>query len=143
MIMPTITSRSRERARFADDGALAIERDFRLIFVKAGRMPPRLGGQTDAIAARRPRRPKEPRCEQRAKPVTRFNAMTLTGALALGLMTTVAQAVPLTNSAAGLRAAEDDTGLIENVDACNRVFVSGDLPGLASRSTDALNRDGP
>jgi hypothetical protein len=29
--------------------------------------------------------------------------MTLTGVLALGLMTAVAQAVPLTNSAAGLR----------------------------------------
>jgi hypothetical protein len=57
MVTPTITSRSRERARFADGGALAIQRDFRLILVKAGRMPPRLGGQTDAIAARRPRWP--------------------------------------------------------------------------------------
>ncbi len=60
--------------------------------------------------------------------MTRFNAMTLTGVLALGLMTAVAQAVPLTNSAAGLRAAADDTGLIENVDACNRVCRKGPVP---------------
>jgi hypothetical protein len=84
--------------------------------------------------------PKSRGASNGGKQVTRFNAMMLTGALAPGLMTAVAQAVPLTNSAAGLRAAADDTGLIENVDACNRVFVSGDLPGLASRSTDALNR---
>lgn len=60
--------------------------------------------------------------------MTRFSAMTLTGALVLGLMTAVAQAVPLTNSAAGLRAAADDTGLIENVDACNRVCRKGAVP---------------
>jgi hypothetical protein len=54
--------------------------------------------------------------------------MTLTGVLALGLMTAVAQAVLLTNSAAGLRSAADNTGLIENVDACNRVCRKGPVP---------------
>jgi hypothetical protein len=57
--------------------------------------------------------------------VTRFATMTTAGALALGLATATAQAVPLAGSAAGLNAAVNETGLITHVDACNRVCRKG------------------
>jgi hypothetical protein len=58
----------------------------------------------------------------------RIRAMTLTaGALSLGLLTT-AQGMPLTNSAAGLKAAADGTVLVEHVDACNRVCRKAAVP---------------
>jgi len=57
--------------------------------------------------------------------VARFYAKILSaGVLAFGLATMV-QAMPLTISAAGLKAAADDTSLIEQVDACNRVCRKG------------------
>jgi hypothetical protein len=57
--------------------------------------------------------------------VARFYAKTLAaGVLVFGVATMV-QAMPLTNSAAGLKAAADDTSLIEHVDACNRVCRKG------------------
>jgi hypothetical protein len=58
--------------------------------------------------------------------VSQFYGKTLAaGVLAFGLATAMAQAMPLTNSAAGLKAAADDTSLIEHVDACNRVCRKG------------------
>jgi hypothetical protein len=52
--------------------------------------------------------------------------MTLTvAALALGLAAGVAQAMPLANSAAGLKVAADESNLIVQVDACNRVCRKG------------------
>ena len=58
----------------------------------------------------------------------RIHGMTLTaGALLLGLATAT-QAMPLTNSAVGLKAAADDTALIEHVDACNRVCRKAPVP---------------
>jgi hypothetical protein len=65
-------------------------------------------------------------CKQIAmeETVTRFHGMT-TVALMFGVMTVTAQATPLTNSAAGLKAAADDATVIEHVDACNRVCRKG------------------
>jgi hypothetical protein len=57
--------------------------------------------------------------------VTRFAMMTTAGVLALGLATIAAQAVPLAGSAAGLNAAANETGLVTQVDACNRVCRKG------------------
>jgi len=52
--------------------------------------------------------------------------MTLTvAALAFGLAAGVAQAMPLANSAVGLKAAADESNLIVHVDACNRVCRKG------------------
>jgi hypothetical protein len=56
----------------------------------------------------------------------RLFGMTLTaGALALGLTAGIAQALPLANSAAGLKTAADESNLIVHVDACNRVCRKG------------------
>ena len=61
--------------------------------------------------------------------MTRFHGTTLTaGVLAFGLVAAAAQAMPLTNSAAGLKAAADDASLIEHVDACNRVCRKAAVP---------------
>jgi hypothetical protein len=70
--------------------------------------------------------PKRPKCNEISKEETvmRFHAMTA-GVLALGLMTAMAHATPLMNSAAGLKAAADDTTVIEHVDACNRACRKG------------------
>jgi hypothetical protein len=56
--------------------------------------------------------------------MTRLSAL-ITGALAFGLASGVAQAVPFANSAAGLKAAAEESNLIEHVDACNRVCRKG------------------
>jgi hypothetical protein len=55
--------------------------------------------------------------------VTRFATIVTAGVLALGLATATAQALPF--SAAGPNAAAKETGLIEHVDACNRVCREG------------------
>ena len=57
--------------------------------------------------------------------MARFYAKVLTAGVLAFALTTMAQAIPLTNSAAGLKAAADDTSLIEHVDACNRVCRKG------------------
>jgi hypothetical protein len=54
--------------------------------------------------------------------------MTAAGALALGLACATAQAVPLAGSAAGLNAAANQTGLVEHIDACNRVCRKAPVP---------------
>jgi hypothetical protein len=60
--------------------------------------------------------------------VTRFARTTIAGALALGLATAAAQALPLASSATGLNAAADETGPIAHVDACNRVCRKAPVP---------------
>jgi len=56
----------------------------------------------------------------------RFHVLTLTaGVLAFGLMGGMAQAITLGNSAAGIKAAAEESSLIEHVDACNRVCRKG------------------
>jgi hypothetical protein len=57
--------------------------------------------------------------------VTRLARITTAGMLALGLATATAEAVPLAGSAAGLNAAAKETGLVAQVDACNRVCRKG------------------
>jgi hypothetical protein len=44
---------------------------------------------------------------------------------AFGIVTGIAQAMPLTNSAAGLKAAAEESNLIEHVHHCNRVCSKG------------------
>jgi hypothetical protein len=53
----------------------------------------------------------------------RFHLLTLAAATLVGLGS--AQALPLTNSAVGLKAAAEQSNLIEHVDACNRVCRKG------------------
>src|SRR5271167_1901304 len=62
----------------------------------------------------------------RRRSIMRILGMTLTaGVLALGLAAGIAQAMPLSNSAAGLKTAADESNLIVHVDACNRVCRKG------------------
>ena len=48
--------------------------------------------------------------------------------LVLGMMAGVANATPLNSSAVGLNAAMDETGLVQHVDACNRVCRNAPVP---------------
>ena len=50
------------------------------------------------------------------------------GILVLGMMAGVANATPLNSSAVGLNAAMDETGLVQHVDACNRVCRKAPVP---------------
>lgn len=58
--------------------------------------------------------------------MTRLHGLMLTaGTLAFVIVTGMAEAIPLTNSAAGLKAAADESSLIEQVHHCNRVCRKG------------------
>jgi hypothetical protein len=57
-----------------------------------------------------------------------FGTTLTAGVLALGLAAGMAQAMPLTNSAAGLKAAADESNPIVQVDACNRVCRKAAVP---------------
>jgi len=58
--------------------------------------------------------------------MTGIQGLTLTaGALALALAAGMAQAMPLNGAAAGLKAAAEESNIIEHVDACNRVCRRG------------------
>ena len=57
--------------------------------------------------------------------MTRFGGIMATGVVALALANVGAQAMPLASSASGLKAAADNVGLVEHVDACNRVCRKG------------------
>ena len=58
--------------------------------------------------------------------MTRLHVLTLSGvALVFGLMTAASQAMPATDAAAGLKAAVEESNLVQHVDACNRVCRKG------------------
>ncbi len=57
--------------------------------------------------------------------MTRFGGIMTGGVLALALAGATAQAMPLTGTASGLKAAADSIGLVEHVDSCNRICRKG------------------
>ncbi len=58
----------------------------------------------------------------------RLQGLSLTAAaLAFGFVSVASQAMPLTNAAAGLKAAGEESNLIERVDACNRYCRKGSV----------------